>query len=435
MLIIKIRNNKIWPWLLLYTGTTIFIYLFSVSPLFSYSYLTTHINMQKCIICFLLYIITLLCLPKDVKRASTYLFYLIYLITYVPTLMYTWMNNEDIRYIVYLTISILTIEVLIRKFKGISLSVPHVDHLFLLIFGVYIISSLFLVIRNGGINPNTLLISRVSSTREGIEGGVWGYLLNWCAKSFSPMLFAYFAYKKKWLWVFVVCVIQALLYFSFGFKAFLFSIALLILISYVLRKGTDYFRLMPGFFALINIISYFFYKFDISKLPLFTFAYRTLFIPAQTQFQYFNFFSTNKHLLFSEGIIGRLFGIKYPYSMPIGYIVNQSVYGANHYSNGNTGIFAYGYADCGLFGMILASFVLVSIFLIVDGLTKKLPLHIVVAAMSYQMFILNDTNILISLNTGGILWTVLLLIIIDPVISRNNNDSISNNKLLKSILT
>lgn len=434
MLIIRKKKKSLLLWIFAYMISTVFIYLAAISPLFSYSYLTTDINYMKLLGCFALYILTICLFPMRSDKASSYLFYLIYLITYIPTLMYTWMNNMEMRYILYFTVCIILIEVAISgNNRGISFGISRGKNIFLLLFAVYITLSLMLIIRNGGINPNTLMIYLISSTRSKNNiSGFWGYLLNWCAKSFSPMFFAYFAYKKKWVWVAVVCIIQTMFYLSFGFKAFLFSIALLVFIFYILRKGTDYFKLIPGLFVFINIVSYAFYKFNITKLPLFTFAYRTIFIPAQCQFQYFEYFTNNRFLYFSEGIMGKILGIEYPYSLPIGVVVNQFVYGADFYSNGNTGMFSYGFADCGFIGMILASLILIFIFLIIDRLIKNIPIQIVVAAMSYQMIILNDTNILISLNTGGILWTIIMFIIIDPILVKNRNES--DNGLIRSLI-
>ncbi len=425
MVITRKKKKSLFLWISAYAVSTVFIYLAAISPLFSYSYLTANINYIKLFGCFALYILTIYFLPMRTDKASSYLFYLIYLITYIPTLMYTWMNNMEMRYILYFTVCIILIEVMLSgNNKDISFRISCGKNILLLLFVVYIVSSLILVIRNGGINKSTFMIYQVSSTRTTNNiSGLWGYLLNWCAKSFSPMFFAYFAYKKKWVWVAVVCIIQAIFYLSFGFKAFLFSIILLILIFCVLRKGTDYFKLMPELFVFIHIVSYVFYKFNITKLPLFTFAYRTIFIPAQCQFQYFEYFTEHRFLYFSEGIIGKLLGTKYPYSLPIGVIVNQFVYGSDFYSNGNTGMFSYGFADCGFIGMVLASLVLIFIFLVIDGSIKNMPIQVVVAAMSYQMFILNDTNILISLNTGGILWTIIMLIIIDPILMEKGNKS------------
>ena len=57
------------------------------------------------------------------------------------------------------------------------------------------------------------------------------------------------------------------------------------------------------------------------------------------------------------------------------------------------------------------------LFWIIDGSTRKVPISIVVPAMAYQMIIMNDVNILISINTGGILWTIMLLLVFNSVFS------------------
>ena len=426
------RKKSIIIWIVVYLLSTVLIYLLAISPLFSYAYMTTHINPITFGICVLLFLITVHLLPIKTDRPSSYLFYLIYIVAYLPTLLYTWMNNMEVRYILYFTFCIIIIEVFVSSSHVICIGIKNAEVFFYGFFVIYVFASFLLVILNGGINPNSFLISEISANRNNNVSGFWGYLLNWCAKSFSPIYFAFFYYKRKWRLVGFVCVIQILLYLSFGFKAFLFSIGLLIFMTFILEKGMHYFKLMPELFSFVHVLSYLLFKTGITQLPLFTFAYRTLFIPAQCQFQYYEFFTNNDFLHFSEGIIGKIFGVNYPYTYPIGVIVNQYTFGKDYYSNGNTGMFSYGFADFGFLGMVLASILLVIIFKIVDGSTLNIPKSLVVSAMSYQMIILNDSNLLISLNTGGIIFSIFLLIVINS--NQIINDKDEDDKVLGLLL-
>jgi hypothetical protein len=127
--------------------------------------------------------------------------------------------------------------------------------------------------------------------------------------------------------------------------------------------------------------------------------------------------------MFSEGALGAILGTHYPYTRPIGIIVNQYIYGPSNLSNGNTGMFAYGFADFGFVGMLIASLIFIILLKILDGTIKNIPVPVVVAAMSYQMISLNDVNIWISINTGGILLTLMVLVILDSVLKETNTES------------
>ena len=405
--------------LIFYCICVVGIYAFSIAPLFSYSFLTLNINYTKLAVSILILSVTIMMLPKDRDKPSTYLFYILYIIMFIPTLSFYWLNDQATQYIIYLFLCFALIEYLIKKKKrGIRIHIPQGLRIFKLAFVIYCILNVTLFIRNGGINKNTLRLDLISANRENELTGIWGYILNWNAKAFCPMFFAFFFYKKKWFFVVLTFFLQAMLYLSFGFKAFLFSIVLLLLIAYIINNfHKQYFKILPLFLGMGIILCYMFDKLGISRTPLFTLPYRTLFIPAQGQFQYYDYFTQYDFLYFSEGIIGRILGISYPYDLPIGMVVNKYIYGLQNMSNGNTGVFSYGYADMGLFGMLFSSFILVVLFWIIDGSTRKVPISIVVPAMAYQMIIMNDVNILISINTGGILWTIMLLLVFNSVFS------------------
>ena len=103
--------------------------------------------------------------------------------------------------------------------------------------------------------------------------------------------------------------------------------------------------------------------------------------------------------------------------------MNLYIYGPSKDSNGNTGAFSYGFADLGFVGMMLASISIGLVLAVVDASTKRLPIMIPVGAMAYQMITLNDTNFLICLNTGGIFWTVFLLILLNSTYKKTTGNS------------
>ena len=105
--------------------------------------------------------------------------------------------------------------------------------------------------------------------------------------------------------------------------------------------------------------------------------------------------------------IGRLF-VKYPYTKPIGFIVESAF--TNSGSNGNTGVFSYAFADFGVVGMILVSLIIVIILWLLDDLTLNIEVGAALAILSYWVFTMNDNSIMITMVTGGFLILMILLI-------------------------
>ena len=337
----------------------------------------------------------------------------------IPTVSYYWLNDQATVYILVEAACFLLISVSLHLARRVHIPTIVKNPLspklgawcILAMLAVYVAATLALVARNGGLDLRTLSWNDVYQVRsENNISGIWGYLLNWCAKSFMPFFFAYFLLRRKYIGAGFVCILQCMTYFSFGFKAFLMAVILIIGVSFLLWFDRKRFNAnMAGVLALGNVAASVIDKLKITDLAMLLLPYRTLMLPAQGQYEYYDFFNQHDFLYFSEGMVGRFLGIPYPYNDQIGRIVNAFIYGPEKQSNGNTGVFSYGYADAGFWGMVLSAVIIIVILLIVDRYSRNLPVTFTVCAMSYQMFIMNDNSIFISLNTGGVLWTLLLI--------------------------
>ena len=413
---IQIEDNLVIP-IAIYLVTLFGVYYYNLSHLYAYSLMTYKPNILKLGIAIVLILGTIIVLPRNKHKPSTYLYYTFYIITYLPTMMYYWMNDKPTIYVIYETVCFAVVALMVgRTYKPIKIKAERGKIMINLIFVVYVIFCFVLIIRNGGIHLRAIIKDLYQVRSENNLSGLFGYILNWCAKSYMPFFFIYFYIKRNFKAVALVSVLQVLLFLSYGFRAFLMAIFMLLFISVLMRNTKTFSRNITLSFAAAIVLSMIVYLAG-SLILINLFPYRTLLLPSQGQFGYYDFFTHNNHLYFSEGSIGRLFGIKYPYSQQIGRVVNAYVYGPQKLSNGNTGVFSYGFADLGFLGMVLASVIIGVIFNLVDSVTRDLPTIIPVSAMAYQMFTLNDNNVLICLNTGGILWSIFMLVLLNSVYS------------------
>lgn len=86
--------------------------------------------------------------------------------------------------------------------------------------------------------------------------------------------------------------------------------------------------LIPSYFSRMqNIIGKI--SFKINNV----YAMRMLFEPARIEYGYFDFFSSEKKLFFSEGLIGKAFDLNYPYDRPIGFVITNFLNGEDAVNN------------------------------------------------------------------------------------------------------
>lgn len=415
----KINLVNLFLYILIYKTIIELVYIFSISEMYGYTGLTLNVNNIGFWISILYVLIIILVFPKDRSRPSTYLYLMFVLFLVVPTFSYYWMNGQSNVYTTLILFCCIIMS-LVLKIKTINVyeSIRYANILLKVVFIMYIFLSIYLIIKRGGIDLRALHFDSDSIYElrsEASISGLLGYLLNWCAKVFCPFFFSFYLYKKKKLNLHFILLLQLLLYLSYGFKAYLFSIGLLIMIVLITRKDKFERNFTLGLTGII-IISLAMVKFNISNFLLNSIPFRMIFVPAQIQFEYYEFFSQRDKMLFADGIIGKLFNIDSPFNEPVPFVISRYFHGVE--SNSNTGVFADAYANGGPIMMVIFAVLLGLIFYIIDSFTRLIPKYLVVASLSYMMFVLNDNSLLTSLLTGGIFLMIILLYIFNSSIKK-----------------
>ncbi|MCQ6274676.1 hypothetical protein JMM81_06765 [Bacillus sp. V3B] len=417
----KISGYTLFIYILIYKIVIEFVYIFRISPVYNYTGLTLDINIVGFWISLLYLIIIIMLFPKDKSRPSTYLYLIFILFLVIPTLSYYWLNNQSLVYTTFIVLSSLIVA-LFLKLKPVNIveEIKSPNMLLNIIFIIYILITVFMIIQRGGIDLRALDLSSIYKIRsEASFSGILGYLLNWSAKVLCPFFFAYFLYrKKKWKLLFVL-VLQLLLYLSFGFKAYLFSIGMLIMVAIVMKRN-KFERDFTFSFTGIVIVSYILDVFNISNTLLNSIPFRMIFVPAQIQYQYYEFFVDRDKMLFADGIIGKIFSIESPFDQPVPFVI--AMYYQDVVSNSNTGIFSDAYSNGGFITMAFFAVLFALILYMIDSLTRRVPTYLVVASFSYMMFVINDNSLLTAFLTGGIGLMIILLLFFNSSIGKENSN-------------
>lgn len=413
----KIRIRELTCYYFLYKLIIELMYYFVISPQYSYSGLTLKIDVVGFWISNVLLVIVILFSPKEKNNPSTYFFITYTLFLVMPALSYYWLNSQSLKYIVFVIVSTIFLGLILKlNFSSIRFKDNVADTILNLLFLFYVLCTIYLIVQRGGIDTRAFDFDTVYSLRsENDVSGLSSYLMNWVTKVFFPFFFTYYFYKKKFVILIPITILQLLMYLSFGNKAFLLSIGLVIL--FVIATKKNFLKNIVLIICSLNIIAYLldhYVSIDALKTAI---PYRLLFIPSQIQFQYYDFFQNREKLYFADGIIGKILSIDSPFAESIGFIIGKYYSYNGLGSNSNTGILSDAYSNAGFIGMLVIIMLFGITLKIIDSSTKELPLYVVVGSLSYIMFVLNDTSLLTTFLTGGMAISVLLLILFNSTIS------------------
>jgi oligosaccharide repeat unit polymerase len=422
----KLNIIKLFMYVLIYKTVIELIYIFRISPLYDYTGLTLETNIIGFFISTLYLLILIFLLPTDKSRPSTYLYLIFIIFLVVPLLSYYWLNDQSLSYISFVVLACLVISLFLKSIKPINFfeEIKPAKLILSILFILYILITVYLIVKRGGIDLRAFDFHSIYDLRSEVQfSGLSGYLLNWSAKVLCPFFFAYFLFRKNKRKMILVLILQLSLYLSFGFKAYLFSVGMLIMVAIVVKKNKFERDFTWGFTGII-IASYILDILNITGSLRNSIPFRMVYVPAQIQYQYYEFFKYRDKMFFADGIIGKILSVESPFNKPVPFVIS-SYFHDGAVSNSNTGIFSDAYANGGFFNMIFFAILLAIILYLIDSLTRRIPQYIVVAAFSYMMFVLNDNSLLTAFLTGGIGLMLILLVLFNSSIKNHENKGLT----------
>lgn len=373
-------------------------------------------------------------IPEDESRMSVLVCQFFLLTSVVPFYVFYWTNDES-SWFAFLVFVMIMVMFWLANRPGEGWVIKEfasrdVASMFLwIIFVGYVLSAIWICIKQGGIDLRALSFVDAYEIRE--EGTslnmIEEYLLQWVAKAMTPFFMAYFLMHKRYIMCGICVLIQVVVYFTFGHKAFLFSVALFVML-FVLTKWFRKIRLMYSLTFGCMAAATFLYGIGVNLKVFWLVAWQgtmRLFIePAKNKFWYYEFFKEREKLFFSEGIIGKLFSMEYPYEHPIGFVVNDYFMQGSSWSNSNTGVIGDAYSQMGEFGMLFCGILLGLLICVTERVSTHIPAPYKMALFSYICITLNDNPLQTTLLTGG--WIVMLLLMLLLNSELHNEQKIDN---------
>jgi len=409
---LKIKENIIWSFLsiLFYKIVLDLSYYFVISNVWRYDKFELHINNLKLIESYSLLIIVFAMMPKSSKKLSDVVIWLLILLSYIPMLTIFALKDES-RIYMYAITGFWMLVFLLLHMPRISISSLKKTQSKIISYAIFFTLAIIVIILiykycGISINFNLLKVYDIRSRYVALKIPFAGYVFTWVAYILNPMFFIIFLIRRKWISLILIIFLQILLFSVTGMKAFLFAIPFVLVLAWIVNRENPLFLMASGLsgVVLLGMVSHWLIG-DMWISSLFT--RRTLLVPAQLSFFYYDFFSKNVHTFLSHHQIFRVF-LNYPYHLSPPHLI-ADVYFNQPQMGANNGIYADAFMNFGFIGLIFWAILLIIILKLIDSITKEKDTRITISAITIPVMALINSAFLTSLFTHGLLLALVFL--------------------------
>jgi len=422
--ILSIKKSIFWSFLVIFFYKIILdlSYYFIISPRYSYTLFTFDLNYFKLFESFLLLFIVFALMPKSKEKLSSIMVWVLILVSYVPMLTLFALKNES-RIFMYAITGFWLLVFLLLKFPSVSITPLKKSQsktiyysIFFILFGIVFL----MVYKNFGFsfNFNLKKVYDIRSSYVAMGIPLSGYLFTWVAKIINPIFFALFLNKKKWIPLGLIILLQVMLFSVTGHKSFLFTLPFVFCLIWIVKRKNPFFYMCIGLIGVILIGALSFCLID-NIWPSSLFTRRTLLVPAQLSFLYYEFFSQNEYTFLSQHLIFRNF-IDYSYQLNPPHLIGKTYFNRPE-MGANNGIYADAFMNFGYMGFFLWAILLTIIFKLIDSFSKNKKMIITIAAIAVPILSIRSSALLTNLTTHGLLLSLLILYLLPKEKLKNKN--------------
>ncbi|WP_157092172.1 hypothetical protein [Thioalkalivibrio nitratireducens] len=349
--------------------------------------------------------------PNRLTRPSDYMIVSLICLSIIPLLSLYGLANHP-RWPVY-TVFVTILLILIFR-RGRAIRMPYFSSGRDLVLAITVLGSLITtawMIVNGGLAYFNLDFSLVYEFRSDVRDQLYThgfqYFILWATKVLGPALLA-FALWQKWWWVAAAVVALHVLWFGISSHKAVLFFPFIILSVWVWVRSRPALSIIPLALLIIVVSSLVvFLAFD-QIMPASVFVHRLFFIPANNTFLYFEFFSNNPKVFWSNSVL-ELF-LNYPYADAPGRLIGEFG-GSGAFANNS--FLSTGYMHGGFGGMVLYGVLVGLLFRVFDSFQHNgMPLWMSVAVLAVptQALLISD-DLFSSMFSHGIGLALLLLLL------------------------
>lgn len=245
--------------------------------------------------------------------------------------------------------------------------------------------------------------------KTGLAGasGIVGYLVSTQANVINPLIITRGIYAKRWGFVLIGALGQAVLFSGTGFKTVLFSLPALILFALMFRANLQPRAILVLWGATLMALAAAIIDNIQGGMTWTTlFARRFLLTPGMLMSAYIAYYNENDFAQLAHSILAPW--VQNQYQFAPARMIGLSITG-NENAAFNANIFADGYANFGYAGMIGAAVILGVYLRIVDRAAHGLPVAVSGLILIMPAIALSNTSVLTAMFSHGLAVAVLVL--------------------------
>ncbi|WP_375752249.1 O-antigen polymerase [Vibrio sp. HN007] len=384
---------------------------------FSYAGFSYEYNIFRSFFSILLISTISFLLPVKYKKTSDFLLNIHFIMPVIPMFVLFSVGKGNVWFVSFLSLCFVYIVFLSRvKIRNVKVKKLNENKMLwlLLTFSMLII---FVIVAMGGYRYINFDITKVYQYRAVAANNlpnIFGYINPWVSKIIIPICLV-IAIRNKQYFFAIISILFSVSMFALTHHKSILIMPFFVLVMYIILSVKENIRILQiGMLSLIlfPLITYNLNVFgELSNLFNSFVLRRVFFVPANLNLEYYNFFSNNQFMYWSDSRI--TFNLlDSPYSMSIPYLIAYNQFGEVDMA-ANTGWIGAGYANAGYVGMILYASLVGLIFSILNSLDKKLGKKLVTAASLPLVFsMITSSDLLTVILTHGLVILFLVLIVL-----------------------
>lgn len=413
----------IWTFGILYKFALDAMYVWAASPQYSYAGLVYAPSFVKYVVAAGMYFLLFALLPKRENDTSAFLLHLQFVFTVAPMLSFYALSGGSSRYILmmFLAVAFQTWIVCRPAPARKPVHITGIKNYVTVAMGVLLLFTLAIpILYNGFAGLKVFDLNYIYTMRSNaVYPTGFSYLLGWATNTILPFAFLVFLYQKRYRLAALCAVLQVVFYMETGNKFTLLILAPIFAVYLLSRTGHLLKLLYLGFMCLCLAVVFGFQLDHTAAdgalhpgvLLNSIVGIRAIFHPADNKFNFYEYFSQHPKIHFSDGIIGKMLSLTYPYAGSSGQVIYAAGGGEFLTANMNTGYLGEAYAQLGFLGILSMAALLGLILRALSNHSRRETFPILTALFSVYIIILNDGALFTTLFTGGMLVAFLLVFI------------------------
>jgi len=237
-------------------------------------------------------------------------------------------------------------------------------------------------------------------------GALFSYTNNWTFKIFNMFLLSVALLYSRFFLALLIMVVQVYFFAASAHKGVLFTPFIIVGAWFYFKKSNSLVFVPAALSLLVLLTLVTFYLVDDIALSSF-FSRRLFFVPANLTYAYFDFFSQNPNIIWSNSVLSSF--LEYPYDSSMAKVIGGFLGSPD--MGANNGFVASGYAHAGIFGVFFYSLIIGMILRFLNHTTSNfLPLWFSISlSLTPIRTLIVSSDLFVVMLTHGFLVALILI--------------------------